>query len=70
MHNLIEYIANFSKISGSLWQHYRDEPFIGNNDAFIDVPDDPENASFKYKQKITGQTRGNGTKDVKKMILL
>ena len=26
MYNLIEYSDNFSKKSGSLWQHYRDEP--------------------------------------------
>ena len=26
MYNLIEYSSNYSKISGSLWQYYRDEP--------------------------------------------
>ena len=36
-------------ISGSLWQDYGDEPFI-NNDAIIDVPDDPDSASFKYNR--------------------
>ena len=30
MYNLIEYSDNYSKTSGSLWQYYRDEPFIGN----------------------------------------
>ena len=28
MYNLIEYSDNFSETSGSLWQYYRDEPFI------------------------------------------
>ena len=26
MYNLIEYSDNYAKTSGSLWQHYRDEP--------------------------------------------
>ena len=26
MHNFIEYIDNYSKTSGSLWQYYNDEP--------------------------------------------
>ena len=28
MYNLIEYSDNYSKTSGSLWQYYRDEPFL------------------------------------------
>ena len=31
---------------------------------FFDVPDDPDNTSVKNKQKITGQTGNDGTKDV------
>ena len=27
MYNLIEYRDNYSKTSGSLWEHYRDKPF-------------------------------------------
>ena len=46
MYNLIEYSDNYSKTSGSLWQYYRDQPFI-NNDIIIDVPDDPDSTSFK-----------------------
>ena len=34
-------------LSGSLWQYYKDEPFIGINGVIIDVPDDPDNSSFK-----------------------
>ena len=51
MYNLIEYSDNYSKTFGTLWQYYRDEPFINNNGILIDVPDDPDRASFKYKQK-------------------
>ena len=70
MYNLIEYSDNYSKTSGSLWQYYRYEPFINNNGVIIDVPDDFNSASFKSKQKITGQTGGNGTKDFQIMVPL
>ena len=57
MHSLIEYSNAYSKTSGSLWQYYRDEPALHNNWNIIDFPDDNNNsASFKFKQKITGQT--------------
>ena len=53
IYNLIEYSDNYSNISGSLSQQYRDDPSISNNDPIIDVSGDPDSASFKYKQKIT-----------------
>ena len=56
MYNLIEYSDNYSKTFGSLWQYYRDEPFIDENGNIIDVPDEPDSSSYKYKQKIAGQT--------------
>ena len=31
MYNLIEYSDNYLKVSGSLWQYYRDEPLFNNN---------------------------------------
>ena len=46
MYNLIEYSDNYTKTSGSLWQHYKDEP----NDNLED------SESFKSKIKITGKT--------------
>ena len=49
MYNLIEYRDNYLKTSGSLWQYYRDEPFMKNDGVIVDVPDDPENVSFKSK---------------------
>ena len=49
MYNLLEYSQNYSRISGSLWNYYRDE---------IDDVDD--NASdgklFEYKTKLVGNT--------------
>ena len=69
MYNLIEYSHNYSKTFGSFWKYYREEPFA-NNGAIIDVPDDRDCASFKYKQKIIGQTGNNGTKNVQIMVPL
>ena len=47
-----------------------DEPSIKNNGAIVDVPDDPESASFKYKRNIIGQTGNDGTKNVQMVVLL
>ena len=61
MYNLTEYSDDYSKISGSSWQYYNDDP----NDNLID------SASFKYKVKITGKTPDNGnTKDVEIIVPL
>ena len=61
MYNLLEYSNNYSKISGSLLQYYKDEP----NDSIAD----PE--TFKSKIKITGKTKNAGnTKNVEMIIPL
>ena len=66
MYNLIEYIDNYSKTPGSLWQYYRDEPYLDNNAAIADFPaDDNNSASLKFKTKITRRTGNDGTKNVK-----
>ena len=55
MYNLIEYSDSYSKSSGSLWQHYRDEPANTMQDS----------ESFKFIIKITGDTPYEGnTKNV------
>ena len=63
---LIEYGDNYSKTSEILWQHCRDEPVI--NVANKDIADfNAANATtnlFKIKEKITGKTGNNGTKEV------
>ena len=54
MYNLIEYSDNYSKTSGSLWNYYRDEPFLNANSAIADFVTNNNNnsASFKFKTKI------------------
>ena len=66
LYNLIEYRNNYSKISGSLWQSYRDEPALDNNNVIIDFLADSNNNCnlFKFKLKIKGQANNNGVKDV------
>ena len=71
MYNLIEYSDTYLKISGSLWQFYRDEPALDNNGNVIDFLDDNNNsASFKFKPKITGKTGNGGRKDVEILVPL
>ena len=61
MYNVIEYSDNYSKISGSLWQYYKDEP----NDNIAD------SESFNSKVKITGKTPDDGnTKNVEMIVPL
>ena len=61
MYNLIKYSDNYSKISGSLWEYYKDEP----NDNLAD------SESFKSKVKIKGNTPVNGnTKDIEIIVPL
>ena len=70
MYNSIRYGDNRSKKYWILWQYHRDEPFIDNNSVIIDVPDDSESALLKFKQKITGQTENEGTKDFQIIVSL
>ena len=52
MYNLIEYSNNFLETSGSLWQHYRDDPLLDNNGNIADFTGVNDNSKFlKYKQK-------------------
>ena len=65
MYNLLEYSDNYSKASGSLWQYYRDQPSLNDNDVINKFPGN--RALFNFKQKIIGETADDGTKDVKIM---
>ena len=59
------------KTSGSLWQCYRNEPVLGNNNNIIDFLANNNNSiSFKFKQQITGQTGNDGTKNVEIIVPL
>ena len=61
MCNLLEYIKNYSKTTGSLWNYYRDEPNSGlgghNNNINYSIKD---SKSFDYKTSITGKLENNG----------
>ena len=54
----------------SIYNSTIDEISIKNNGAITDVPNDPGNASFKYKQNIISQTGNDGTKNVQMVVLL
>ena len=52
----MEYSDIYWKPSGSLWQYYRDELALDNNNKIIDFPANSKNnnsISFKFKQKLT-----------------
>ena len=71
MYNLIEYSYNYSEIYRTLWLYYRDEPFLDNNGAIVDFPEDNNNsASMKVKIKIADRTGNDGTKNVKVRVPL
>ena len=61
----------YSKTSGSLWQYYKDEPPLDNNNSIIGFPADSNNSiSFKFKQINNRENRNDGTKDDEIIILL
>ena len=71
IYNLIEYSDAYSKASESLWRYYRDEPALDNNNNIADFHAADNNShSFKFQQKITGQTENSETKDVEVMLPL
>ena len=70
MYSLMKYSDAYLKTSRSLWQYYRDEPAIENNNITGFPANNNNSTSFKFKEQITGQTRNGGTKDVEIMVLL
>ena len=59
MYNSIKYTNNNSKISSSLWQHYRDKPNTNLADS----------ETFKSKIKITGSTPADGNTNYVKIAV-
>ena len=59
MYNLIEYSDNYSKTSGSLWQHCKEIPAVKNAGNIEGFNGANANYSFNFKAKITGQTAAN-----------
>ena len=71
MYSLIEYSDNYSKTSGILWQYCRDELAVNDDSEIIDFTvDNTEINSFKIKEKLTGKTGSNGTKNVEIIVPL
>ena len=71
MYNLIEYSDIYSKTSENVWQYYRDEPTSDHIKNIIDFPAKKnKSTSFKFKEKITGQTGNDGTENVEIMMSL
>ena len=68
MYNLIEYSDNYSKTWGSSWQYYRDEQALTGAGAINNFHAADNRASFEFKQKITGVTDNDGTKNVEIMV--
>ena len=56
MHNLLEYSKNYRKTIGSLYNYYRDELSDDADDNNFDNIKVVNSNTFKYKNKITGNT--------------
>ena len=56
MYHLTEYINNYTKTSGHLWQYYGDEPAVTDVGAIVNFHAPDKSASCKFKQKVTGVT--------------
>ena len=82
MYNLLEYSKNYIKTIGSLYNYYRDELSDDADDNNFDNIKVINSNTFKYKNKITGNTYNvdagtqgddvnkNGTQDVELAIQL
>ena len=71
MYNFKKIVINYFKNSGILWQYLRDEPALDCNGAIIDFnADNATTDSFNIKEKITGETSNNCTKNPETMVPL
>ena len=71
MYNLMKHSDNYSKTSGILWQYCRDVPTVDSDGAITEITEaDATTDSFSLKEKLTGQTGNNGTKNVEIMVPL
>ena len=60
IYNLIECSDNYSKTSGSLWQHCKEIPAVNNSSNIVDFTAINTTNSFKFKTKMTGQINDDG----------
>ena len=70
INNLIEYSANYSKTSGSLWQYCNDIPAVNDDGDFVDFNDANATDSFNFTTKITSETNDDGIINIEIMVPL
>ena len=77
MFNLLKYSNNYSMISGSLWNYYKDEVIDDANENseagkyMINNNKKTTSKQFEYQLKITGSTlAGNNTLDAEVVVPL
>ena len=75
MYNLLEYSDNYSMISGSLWNYYRDEINYDANENNNETNKINNNKtktskSFEYKTKIMRRTPEDNTLNAKILVPL
>ena len=70
MHSLIEYNDVYSKTFESLWQYYRGEPALDNNNIIDSYAKNNNSISSRFKEKTARQTGGYCTKDVDVIVPL
>ena len=63
MYDLIECSDNYSKTFRSLWQCCKDKPVVNDNGAIVDFNVASVTGMFNFKEKLTGRTVDDGTKD-------
>ena len=70
IYNLIEYSDNYAKTTGRLWQYCKDITARDANNEITEFTAGNNTDSFKFKEKITGQTGEYGTKDAEIIVPL
>ena len=70
MYNLLEFSDNYSKTSGSLWQYFKDIPAVDDDGNIINFNGANNTDSFKFKNRLTGQTNDDGIINVEIMVPL
>ena len=75
IYNEQEYSNNYSEAlwlsyGYYIWLCYRDELALENNDVIVDFTGNTTTDSFKFKEKITGKTRSNDTRNVETIVPL
>ena len=70
MYKSTEYSDSYLKKSGSLWQYCKDILAVNDNGDIVDFNEVNITDLFNFKEKITGETGDDRTKDVKIMVPL